>query len=184
MLYQQEPSGSLPKSESITPRPLLSNLKVASPCKVNWSTMDGDERIRQCHLCNQSVYNISSLTTDQAENLLREKEGGLCVRYYQRKDGTIMTKDCPVLGGIDFNLPKKGWSSLIFGFELPAAFAVFLGVLNFYLLFGREIMPSFMRSFLEERCEIHLIQGNCPQMAPEQPPKEHTPTEPRARKNG
>jgi hypothetical protein len=30
------------------------------------------------------------------ENLLRLSEGRLCVRYYQRPDGTILTQDCPV----------------------------------------------------------------------------------------
>jgi hypothetical protein len=31
----------------------------------------------------------------EAEALLREKQGGLCVRYYQRADGTVMAQDCP-----------------------------------------------------------------------------------------
>ena len=36
------------------------------------------------------------MTTYDAENLLRLSEGRLCVRYYQRPDGTILTRDCPV----------------------------------------------------------------------------------------
>src|SRR5262249_31628868 len=36
------------------------------------------------------------MTRDDAEALLRERLGGeLCVRFYQRADGTILTQDCP-----------------------------------------------------------------------------------------
>jgi hypothetical protein len=36
------------------------------------------------------------MTSYDAENLLRNSEGRLCVRYFQRPDGTLLTKDCPV----------------------------------------------------------------------------------------
>ncbi|MDQ2731127.1 MAG: hypothetical protein M3Y56_05670, partial [Armatimonadota bacterium] len=32
----------------------------------------------------------------EAENLVAEKEGRLCVRYYKRTDGKVLTSDCPV----------------------------------------------------------------------------------------
>jgi len=74
----------------------LSNLKVASPCPSDWDTMLGDERKRFCGDCNLHVYNLSGTTRYDAENLLRLSEGRLCVRYYQRPDGTVLTQDCPV----------------------------------------------------------------------------------------
>ena len=43
-----------------------------------------------------NVYNLSEMSQPEAEGLLRSHEGRLCVRYYQRSDGTILTKDCPV----------------------------------------------------------------------------------------
>jgi len=76
--------------------PVLENLRIASPCTASWDKMTGDDRVRFCGDCRKNVYNLSSMTRDQAENLLRENEGGLCVRFYQRKDGTVMTTDCPV----------------------------------------------------------------------------------------
>jgi hypothetical protein len=58
--------------------------------------MYGDERVRFCSQCNLNVYNLSSMTLDEAEVLLLRTEGRLCVRYFVRKDGTVLTKDCPI----------------------------------------------------------------------------------------
>lgn len=74
----------------------LNNVRIASPCSANWNEMYGDERVRFCGQCKLNVYNLSGMTRYDAENLFRLSEGRLCVRYYQRADGTIITKDCPV----------------------------------------------------------------------------------------
>jgi hypothetical protein len=58
--------------------------------------MSGDERVRFCGECRKNVYNLSEMSREQAEQLVREKEGDLCVRFYRRKDGTVLTSDCPV----------------------------------------------------------------------------------------
>lgn len=76
--------------------PLLGEVRVASPCPADWNEMVGDEQSRFCDKCAKNVYNLSAMTTEQAESLIREKEGHLCVRYYHRADGTILTADCPV----------------------------------------------------------------------------------------
>ncbi|MDI1482341.1 hypothetical protein [Polyangium sp. y55x31] len=76
--------------------PLLSRVEVAAPCPADWASMVGDDRTRFCPSCEKNVYNLSALTAQEAEQLIREKEGNLCVRYFQRKDGTVMTDDCPV----------------------------------------------------------------------------------------
>jgi hypothetical protein len=77
-------------------KPGLENLKIASPCSVSWASMTGDERVRACAQCRLNVYNISEMTRAEAEALIAEKEGKLCVRIYRRADGTILTRDCPV----------------------------------------------------------------------------------------
>ena len=80
--------------------PVLPNIRVASPCTADWKAMtpvDADtERVRHCGDCNKNVYNLSQMTRDEAEALILAKEGRLCVRYFQRKDGTILLKDCTV----------------------------------------------------------------------------------------
>jgi hypothetical protein len=79
--------------------PVLPNIRVASPCRADWNKMtklDGDDRVRACADCNKNVYNLSEMTRDEAEALILAKEGRLCVRYYQRHDGTILLKDCEI----------------------------------------------------------------------------------------
>ena len=58
--------------------------------------MIGDERVRFCGQCELNVYNLSAMSTLEAESLIARTEGRLCVRYYRRKDGSIITQDCPV----------------------------------------------------------------------------------------
>jgi hypothetical protein len=74
----------------------LRNVKVASPCPADWDRMIGDERARFCGQCELNVYNLSAMSTLEAESLIARTEGRLCVRYYRRKDGSIITQDCPV----------------------------------------------------------------------------------------
>ena len=74
----------------------LNNLKVASPCSQDWNGMIGNERKRYCGDCKLNVYNLSGMTRDEAENLVMNAEGRLCVRFYKRADGSVITQDCPV----------------------------------------------------------------------------------------
>ena len=74
----------------------LSNIKIASPCSQDWNEMVGTDRRRFCGECKLNVYNLSGMTSGEAENLLMNFEGRLCVRFYRRADGSVLTKDCPV----------------------------------------------------------------------------------------
>jgi hypothetical protein len=74
----------------------LNKVKVAAPCKSEWEKMIGSHRVRFCGQCNLNVYNLSEMTRAQAESLIAANEGRLCVRFYRRRDGSIITRDCPV----------------------------------------------------------------------------------------
>lgn len=74
----------------------LNNIRIASPCQADWNEMYGDNRRRFCGDCKLNVYNLSGMTRDEAESLIIKAEGRLCVRFYRRADGTIITQDCPV----------------------------------------------------------------------------------------
>lgn len=74
----------------------LNNLKIASPCSQDWNAMIGDERKRYCGECKLNVYNLSGMNKTEAENLIMNAEGRLCVRFYKRSDGTVLTQNCPV----------------------------------------------------------------------------------------
>jgi hypothetical protein len=76
--------------------PLLDQVAIASPCSESWDQMKGDEAVRFCGRCEKHVYNLSALSAEAAERLIREKEGQMCVRLYRRADGTVLTADCPV----------------------------------------------------------------------------------------
>ena len=74
----------------------LDRVEVASPCSAAWEEMIGDERVRFCDLCALNVYNLSAMGRKEAEELVRAHEGRLCIRYYKRRDGTLLTDNCPV----------------------------------------------------------------------------------------
>ena len=74
----------------------LNNIRIASPCSADWNEMYGDNRKRFCGDCKLNVYNLSGMTRSDAESLIARTEGRLCVRFYRRSDGSIITKDCPV----------------------------------------------------------------------------------------
>lgn len=73
----------------------LERLRVASPCPADWNSMTGDERVRFCSECSLNVYNISAMSRAEAESFISEKEGRLCLKFYRRADGTLITRDCP-----------------------------------------------------------------------------------------
>src|SRR5688500_3810491 len=84
--------------------PTLDQIQIASPCHASWDDMRGDDRVRFCGYCQLNVYNLSDMPRDEAEKLVRERGvdgsglrgGRLCVRFYRRHDGTVLTRDCPV----------------------------------------------------------------------------------------
>jgi hypothetical protein len=81
--------------------------------------MIGDERARFCGQCEMNVYNLSAMSTLEAESLIARTEGRLCVRYYRRKDGSIITQDCPVgLRRLKVRAAriKRAVASLVLGF--------------------------------------------------------------------
>ena len=74
----------------------IDDIRIASPCRSDWNEMYGDDRQRFCGECKLNVYNLSGMTRDDAETLVMNAEGQVCVRFFRRQDGTVITKDCPV----------------------------------------------------------------------------------------
>jgi hypothetical protein len=74
----------------------LENLRIATPCPAEWEKMQGDDQVRFCHLCQKNVYDVSALTRRQAEALLRKNGTSICTMIYRRRDGKVLTQDCPV----------------------------------------------------------------------------------------
>ena len=115
----------------------LSKVRVASPCPADWDSMIGDERVRFCGQCELNVYNLSAMTKAQAENLIVRTEGRLCVRFFRRKDGSILTQDCPVgLRALRQRMSRirRALASMLLGF--------FAGSAGSYAFNGFETVPD------------------------------------------
>lgn len=74
----------------------LNNVRIAAPCSADWDNMFGNERVRFCEQCQLNVYNLSEMSEAEAQRLIGQTEGRLCGRFYRRKDGSIITQNCPV----------------------------------------------------------------------------------------
>jgi hypothetical protein len=91
-----ETESLLRKVGGTAPLPVLESVRIAAPCSASWEEMTGDARVRFCSHCRKNVYNLSAMPRAEAERLLKEQEGSMCVRLYKRTDGTVLTADCPV----------------------------------------------------------------------------------------
>lgn len=87
-----------PPPKPPVPLPLFSSIQIASPCDVPWDSMAGDHRTRFCSQCSLHVHNLSEMSAESAEAFLRERlpTGRVCVRFFRRADGTVLTQDCPL----------------------------------------------------------------------------------------
>lgn len=59
----------------------IQQLRIASPCDVDWDSMIGNDRIRFCEHCQLSVHQIDSLSRKQIRRLIARSHGRLCVNY-------------------------------------------------------------------------------------------------------
>jgi hypothetical protein len=74
----------------------LDTIRIATPCSADWNEMKGDDRSRFCGHCSLNVYNLSEMSRTEAQAFVEQAEGRVCVRFYRRADGTVITQDCPV----------------------------------------------------------------------------------------
>jgi hypothetical protein len=75
---------------------LVNTLRIAAPCPMSWDSMVGDNRVRFCDKCQLNVYNTSLMSATETVQLIKEKEGRVCIQLYRRSDGTVITDNCPV----------------------------------------------------------------------------------------
>lgn len=74
----------------------LSKVTLEKPCSQNWDEMVGDERERFCNMCSLNVYNLSSMTRDEAEEFLQVRnDGSVCLNYISDAEGKVITDNVP-----------------------------------------------------------------------------------------
>jgi hypothetical protein len=69
-------------------------LRISSPCPLDWNDLVGDDRIRYCGKCRLNVYNLADMPRAEVEALVRSTEGRLCGRLYLRGDRTATAQNC------------------------------------------------------------------------------------------
>lgn len=70
-------------------------ITIPAPCDADWDTMIGNDQVRFCEHCNLHVTDLSSMTRPAAMRLVARSQGRLCVRYVQRANRDILTKEIP-----------------------------------------------------------------------------------------
>jgi len=124
----------------------LDSLKIAAPCPADWDQMFSfeDKRVRFCSQCNLNVYNLSDMSRQEAEALITKTEGRLCVRFYRRADGSVLTQNCPV--GLTKIKRRVAWAAQV---VVGMALGVVSGFgLHIYHL-GRKPVELIDRSVVE-----------------------------------
>src|SRR5262249_1274225 len=116
---------------------------------ASWDKMIGDERTRFCQECKQNVYNVSGMTGAEAEAFLAqavENRADICVRFFRRKDGTVLTSDCPVGRRASQRrmMALRAWGTSVLGLFI---WLIVLGDVSG----GREAAVEHVRQRLEPR---------------------------------
>ncbi len=135
----------------------LDHLRIAAPCSADWDQMFSfqDKRVRFCSQCNLNVYNLSGMSRREAESLITKTEDRLCVRFYRRADGSVLTQNCPV--GLKAIKRRVSWvAQAVLGMVL--SFVTGLGLYIFHLG-KRPLSFPGIPSFFEDR---EAIMGALP----------------------
>lgn len=138
----------------------LDRVKIAAPCQADWDQMFSfeGERVRFCSQCNLNVYNLSNMTRNEANTLLARTEGRLCVRFYRRADGTVLTENCPV--GLRTFKRRVAWvAQLLLGMLLASL--------------GLDRIEPVKRRF--EMVSPRLVVMGAVALPPEKPERENSP---------
>jgi hypothetical protein len=113
-------------------RHALDVIEVRSPCTANWNQMSGDRQTRFCQHCQKHVHNLSAMAADEAERLVCQNAGKLCVRFERDAAGRVITLD---YGGST----RPRWSWRVWTLVALAA-ALITGSVQ-AVLFGTRIKP-------------------------------------------
>jgi hypothetical protein len=105
--------------------PLLGNteLHCASPCAARGDApLIGSGRERYCWRCGRDVYDIASLSPQDARAVLGLGGAAPPPRLYVRDDGSVMTADCPV--GMRRRRVRRWLAASMWAFILAAPLAL------------------------------------------------------------
>ncbi len=155
------------------PRRALDVIQIDDPCPERFDRMMGAGPVRFCGLCRENVYDLSEMTREEAEALVFEGEGRVCVQFYQRADGTVVTKDC---APVRFAAARRAarWSLAMAGAMVAALFSVVVAVAGVFT-FWREEKPEWIVAAKDLAAQGPMLPLPPPPPAFEPPPhgREH-----------
>ena len=148
-----------------TERLSLDVIQINSPCTENWDAMRGDERVRFCQGCQKHVFNLSAMTRPEAERVVCEAAGHLCVRFIPAEDGAVQT--------LEYRAPmgrRRGWR---FWTAIGTCAAALVAGVNTYVLArGRPPVPPVP---VTGAVRVPLMGGACAPPSRPTPPPPQTP---------
>lgn len=146
----------------------LDVIQIQTPCQMDWGLMTGDEQTCHCDHCSKNVYNISEMSQSEAISLINEKEGDICLRLFQRPDGTVVTADCPPVKKYYSNPEKKRWFQFSMASLMVLATTV-AGLCASTPWIGKKLQPYYTAWFGADSA-IPICSGMMGEMAPLPPP--------------
>jgi hypothetical protein len=167
---------------------LFGHLRVASPCDASWDEMEGDDKVRFCRRCQKHVYNLSWMSRREAAAFVRETEDRLCVRFYRRCDGTLLTDNCPVgwravrRGQVKFAGSIAAVAVAFPGVLTPVSEPLVLVGLASYILVGLWGCPAGEEVVLGRQSPVAISPPRAPERLRQTVPSHGTALRPRYRR--
>jgi hypothetical protein len=124
--------------------PLVDAITIDTPCRARWEDMQGDDVVRRCHRCQRDVHDLSRMTREEIEALFARAAETPCVRLRRRRDGRVVTADCPI------ERPGAGLRAL----QVVAAGALFGG--SAALAFTVTAAPHALRPSIPAPLELRV----------------------------
>lgn len=69
----------------------LEVIQIKQPCELDWDALPGDGPTRMCPRCRKQVHNLSALPREDAERLVGQRSGPMCVYFTRDPHGIVNT---------------------------------------------------------------------------------------------
>ena len=129
----------------------LDVIQVAEPCHESWDAMTGDDRVRFCRGCSKHVHNLSAMSRTEAERLVCESAGSLCVRFARGEDGRVQT--------LEYRAPTRRARGWRFWTTVSTCAAALVAGVNGYLWARGKPVPPAVTVMLGEPAVPAVMLG-------------------------
>lgn len=101
---------------------MINSPKLGFVCPMPWTQMSGTERVRFCSACQMQVPNLSLLSVDEREAILRRAESEkVCGSFLVRLSGELVSPENPLTHKEQLGIKQLGVAALSAGVLAVAA---------------------------------------------------------------